>query len=276
MRVLQASAETIDSGTWYEAGAAVDPGTVTVGITREDGTVLVAAGTATGGATTDPRTFALTTTHTASLDRLTATWTSATKGTRTTYVEVVGGVLASVADLRAIKPLDDTTKYPTANLLAARDAVAAVLEDVSGVAFSPRYEREYKIDGDGSTEILLKRPRPLSVQSATLDGTSVTVGDLLLYDDGRVYYANGWSTGRQNVTVKYTYGYPTPPGNCAQVVARLVKWLLVDSPISDRAISIINEGGQQNLVTAGVRGAIFDLPLANAFVQNYGYVRGVA
>lgn len=274
--MLQSAADTTDSGTWYEAGVAVDPGTVTVGITREDGTVLVAAGTATGGATTSPRTFALTTTHTASLDILKATWTSATKGTRTTYVEVVGGFLASVADLQAIKPLNDAAKYPVANLLTARDAVASVLEDVSGVAFTPRYEREYKIDGDGATEILLKRPRPLSVQSATLDGTALTVSDLLLYDDGRVYYANGWNKGRQNIVLKYTHGYPFPPGNCAQVVARLVKWLLVDSPISDRAISIINEGGQQNLVTAGVRGAIFDLPIANAFVENYGYPRGVA
>jgi 20S proteasome alpha/beta subunit len=43
------------SQQWYEDGSAVDPGTVTVGITRADGTVLVAAGTATTGTGTAAR-----------------------------------------------------------------------------------------------------------------------------------------------------------------------------------------------------------------------------
>jgi hypothetical protein len=47
-RILQLTPGTL-SQQWYEDGAAVDPGTVTVGITRADGTTLVAAGTGTTG-----------------------------------------------------------------------------------------------------------------------------------------------------------------------------------------------------------------------------------
>jgi hypothetical protein len=42
-RILQLTPGTLTQ-QWYEDGAAVDPGTVTVGITRADGTTLVAAG----------------------------------------------------------------------------------------------------------------------------------------------------------------------------------------------------------------------------------------
>lgn len=273
-RTLQASPATV-SESWYEDGALVDPGVVTLAVEQENGTVLIAAGAATTGSGAAARTYNLTATHTANLDVLKLTWTSATKGTRISYVEVCGGYLASLTDLRAEKPLDSVTNYPTANLITARTVAEIALEHACGVAFVPRYRRESKIDGDGTTEIVLQKPRPLSVTAASIGGTALTLTDVLLYDDGRLYYANGWTTGRQNVSVTYTHGHKYPPGNCGQVVAKLVKWLLVDSPISDRALSVVTSEGQQNLITAGVRNAIFSIPDANAFVDSYGYVRGV-
>jgi hypothetical protein len=100
------------SQQWYEDGAVVDPGSVTVGITRADGTVLVAAGAATTGSGTGARTYNLTTTHTALLDRLTVTWTSTLKGTLLSYVEVVGGFWFSLAELRAIRGLVGHHRLP--------------------------------------------------------------------------------------------------------------------------------------------------------------------
>src|SRR5438105_2468884 len=108
-RVARGGTATI-SASWYDAnGALVDPGVVTIQIDHEDGTNLVAAGATTSGTGVAPRTFALTTTHTASLDVLKATWTSPSQGTQVTYAEVVGGFLFSVADARALKPLQDAT-----------------------------------------------------------------------------------------------------------------------------------------------------------------------
>jgi hypothetical protein len=108
-RIQQRTPGTL-SQQWYEDGTVVDPGTVTIGITRADGTSLVAAGTATAGSGTAARTFNLTTTHTALLDSLTVTWTSTLKGTLVSYLEVVGGFLFNLADARALSPLDSTTK----------------------------------------------------------------------------------------------------------------------------------------------------------------------
>src|SRR5215207_7091184 len=119
-RILQRSPGTI-SEQWYEGGVAVDPGTVTIGITRWDGTVLVAAGTATTGSGTGARSFNLTTAHAATLDTLVVTGTSSAKGTLTSYLEVVGGFLFTVADFRALgTAYTSTTNYPTTAITAMR------------------------------------------------------------------------------------------------------------------------------------------------------------
>jgi hypothetical protein len=105
-RILQ-SAPFTASETFYEDGVIVDPGTVTVGVTRADGTVLIAAGTATAGSGAAARTYALTIANTALLDTLTVTWTSATKGVRTSTIEVVGGFLFTLSQARAHRRAGD-------------------------------------------------------------------------------------------------------------------------------------------------------------------------
>jgi hypothetical protein len=266
-RALQLTALTAPV-TYYEDGVVVDPGTVTVGITREDGTVLVAAGTATGGTGAAARTFALTTTHMTSLDLLKLSWTSATKGTLVTYIEVVGGFLATVAEIRAESPLSNATTYPTASILTARTTAEQALEDACGVAFVPRYARETR-NGNGSTDLLPNHPKPISVTTLTLDGTTETDA-VVDTERGTFYRESGWGTTRQGVVVKYAHGYQFPPANCSKVIAKLTKWLLVDSPLNDRATNIVSDEGTQFLITAGVRNAVFSIPDANSFIAEYG------
>jgi hypothetical protein len=256
---------------FYGDGAIVDPGVVTVTISREDGTVLVAAG-ATGGAGATARTRALPTSLTASLDVLTLTWQSANAGSLTTYVEVVGGFLFTEADARALKPLDNATTYPNADLLKARALAEAAIEDACRVAFVPRYARE-KVDGTGTVDLLLPTPRPLTVVAASIDGTAIIPGDVELYRDGRLYYRQGWTEGRKNVEVKWTHGYAVPPPRVGRAALLIAKRVLVDSAVSDRATSVVTDEGTQFLVTAGVRQAVFDIPEANAVVDEYGYPR---
>lgn len=272
-RVLS-STPAVASVQYYEDGAAVDPGVVTVTVTRDDGTALY-TDAATGGTLTAARTYALTATDTSSLDFLTLTWTSATKGTRVTYVEVVGGFLASITEIRAESPLSNTTTYPAASVIAARTVAEQALEDACGVAFVPRYARETR-NGNGSTDILPFKPKPISITSATVDSTDVTADVVVDQERGTFYYESGWGSTRQGVVLKYVAGHTFPPGNCAKVVAKLVRWLLIDSPMSDRAVNLVTDEGSQFFVTAGVRGAIFDIPQANAFVDAYGVNVNVA
>jgi hypothetical protein len=135
-RILQLTPGTL-SQQWMQDGVAVDPGTVTIGITRADGTVLVAAGTAVAGSGSAPRTFNLTTTHTSLLDRLKITWTSSLKGTVISYLEVVGGRLFTMAEALSRPQLASVTPV---NLELARLRAEQYLERrCGGRSFFPRY-----------------------------------------------------------------------------------------------------------------------------------------
>ena len=250
-----------------------DPGVVTVGVTREDGTVLVAAGTATAGSGTAPRTFNLTAAQNVSLDFLRLDWVSATLGTITTYVEIVGGFLTTIPALRALKPLDNPAVYLTADLIDARTAAETALEDACGVAFVPRYFRE-RLDGSGGQDVLLDHVRPLTVTAATVDGSVVDASELELYRDGRVYRPGGWSRGRRNVELKGTAGYAFPPPRVGLAVQKLVKQILIQNPISDRAVSFqTDDGVVQYFLNEGVRGLCFSIPEAQVCVNEYAVSR---
>lgn len=282
-RYLQLSNPTT-SASFYEEGVIVDPGTVTLTLTREDGTVI-ATGQATGGTGAAARTFNLTAaTHTVSLDVLRLDWFSATKGTVTTYVECVGGFLFAISEARALTALTNTTTYPASALILARTLAESALEDACGLPFVPRYFRG-RYDGTGDVDLLLP-PRPLSITSVVVGATTASAGttltaneltDLRLYDDGRLYNSAGWTEGRQNVQVKGTRGYRYPPPRVGRAALMLAKRWLVDTSVSDRATAIANAetGTTQFFVTAGIREMVFDVPEANVIVQRYGVEHGV-
>lgn len=262
----------------------MDPGTVSLTITREDGSVIAAA-QPTSGTGVAVRTFNLTAaTHTNALDFLTLSWLSASKGTLTTSVEVCGAFLTSLAELRATNPLNDVVTYPTADLIAYRTLAEAALEWACGVSFAPRYFR-LLVDGTGTCDVLLP-PRPLSVASVTVDKSSTSAGtvltadqltDLRLYPDGRVYNPLGWSAGRKNVEVRGSQGFAQVPPYVGRAVKKLVKRFMMDSPVSDRATSMTNDsGGYTYLLTAGMKDQVFDIPDALVCVQAYGVSSGIA
>lgn len=278
-RVLQ-STPASPSATFYVDGAVVDPGTVTVNITREDGTSLVTGGSTTGSGAA-ARTFSLTAVQSASLDLLRFDWLSASQGTITTWVEIVGGFLFSLAEARALPPLSNTTTYPTADVVAARTAAETALEEACGVAFVPRYCRETRT-GNNRYDLIPRRPKPLSLQSVTIGGTTIT--DAVIDDEslgGATFWRQaGWPgyVTRRNIVIKYTHGYQITPPRVAIACLKLTKRILVDSPISDRATVLTDaDGSTQFFVTAGVRSAVFDVPECNAVVQEYQMDRyGVA
>ena len=251
-------------------GVATDPSPTdaTVTITRADGTPLLTdePATRTAVGTFD---VSLTAAQNDRVDALTVAWTSSL-GTLTTFVEIVGGFLFTIAEARMTKPLDDVATHPSQRIIDARTLAETALEEACSVAFVPRYFTE-RLDGKRDTDLLLSTVRPLTITACTVDGVTVAPSELELYADGRVYRQAGWGTLRRGVTITGTHGYASPPPRVSRAAILLAKRFLIDSPVSDRATSLTTEDGTtQFLVTAGVRQAVFDIPECNAVVELYG------
>lgn len=276
-RIQQLTPGTL-SQQWYEDGVAVDPGTVTIGITRADGTVLQAAGTATTGSGTAARTYNLTTTHTATLDSLKVTWTSTLKGTLVSYVEVVGGFLFSLAQARAISPFSGATgltNYPTATLVQMRTTVEQALEDACGVAFVPRY-RYTTLEAWCGRGLMLDRPKPIALRSVTVDGTTQSLTSATVFPSGGVTGLTFTSISGA-VVVGYEHGWQGPPERITRAALLLLKAWLVAGPVDDRAATFSSvDGGTYGLIVEGRAGSTFGIPAVDAAVQQYNLVCGVA
>jgi hypothetical protein len=255
---------------------AAPTGDVAVAIEHEDGTALRTESVTPDG---DTATLTLTAADTAALDLLRFEWTATLDGEAQVFeswVEVVGGFLFSVADLRKLAPFrpEDGEDYTDADLEAARTAAEAALEDACGVAFVPRYARE-RLDGAPRGDLLLGHPRVLAVRSVTVNGAALDADALALVEplaEGTLYRPAGWSCGRRAVEVVYEHGHRFTPPRVSRAAMLLARHVLVESPLDDRASSVTNSDGTfQVFVTAGVRGAVFSLPEANAVVEAYGY-----
>ena len=276
-RILRQTGAAI-SVTVYVDGTATDPSpdSATIKVEREDGTTLVAAGTATINAGTGVFTFNLTPTHTASLDVLKATWTYTRAGNAeqlVTYHEVVGGLICSLSQIDAALNKGGTaSSYALADKQTARDIATEEFEKDCGVAFAPRYRR-VKLDGDGTYDVMLPVPRPLAVTAATVDGAAISdLADLELYDTGLVYRPTSWAAGRRNVQLKVEHGFPTPPADIADAAATAAASALKDGPFDDRGYGVTDEGGAVRLLTAGVQSAMSSIPKVEAALRRHRYV----
>lgn len=225
-RVLQGVAATLTVTFVDQNGKAADAvGAVTVGVTRADGTVLKAAGTATTHGATGVYNVALTAAENTQLDTLTATWKDGVTTRATTYHDVVGGYYVSIGELREPANLSDATKFPDAKLIEARNWFETRFEGHTGRAFVPRARRLTLISsGAGSLELADTDLR--SVTSLTIDGTALA-GDVLtaLQFNGATVTPNRltssinatWSEAApfgyrgSALVVAYTYGWDSPP-----------------------------------------------------------------
>ena len=134
-RVMRATGHDIGI-TFYVDGTPTDPDPdeATIVVNKEDGTELIASTAAIEDGVGKFK-YTLTPTHTVDLEVLTAQWTATVNGvaqTLETHIKIVGGHLFTIADARAMEPLDSETDYPTANLVTARvlAAVQAALDAV--------------------------------------------------------------------------------------------------------------------------------------------------
>jgi hypothetical protein len=277
-RIAQGRSATL-THTFYSDGVAADPipDSATYTITRADGTTL-----ATGSATeagTGKVTVTLTPAQTALLDTLTVTWTATFGGQSQSFadkVEVAGEFLFSLAEARALAPLDDTVKYPTAALVAMRTTVEEAIELEYGTAVVPRYTLEPRRMRDGMivTRTPLRALRSLSYTTAgvTTAYTSAQLAALTL-EDWAITGAWGWGCRTSQVTVGYEYGLDTPPGRLRQAAVRLARQWLVSGPVDDRALGAASPDGNFSfgLATPGRGGSVFGLPELDSIVMSSPY-----
>jgi hypothetical protein len=255
-RILKATAATV-SRTFYEDGVAVDPGSVTVTITAADGTVIVNAAAASGSGAA-ARTYNVTAAQTATLNTWTVAWTSSTKGTLSSTVEIAGGFLFSIAEIRAVTPINDTVNYLTADIADTRTAVEQAIEQACGVAFVPRYALE-RYSGDGSNTLQLLHALPSSIRSVSITGTAFTapqLADLTMTPSGAIYSTLTYFTwGQNNIVAGYEHGYQDAPMEIRRAALALAKMWLVGrrNPIDDRAITFNAgaDGGTYSLAVPG-------------------------
>jgi len=264
-RFVRATAGTLSWQGVDADGEPADPGTVTIGVTSSDGSTVIAAATATSGATTNPRTKALTVAQTANLDRLTATWTVSGVAVATTNVDIVGGVYASVATIRATDTvLASVTVDPTATLTRARTAAEQLFESVTGVAWVPRFD-VVRLNGTGTSRILLpwpqlRRVRWCRIYSDATTYTSLTAGELAAIpaDPAGVAVRTDlgvWPAGAANIEIGYEHGYDRPPQDIVDALVKTVRRgaRRFDNGLPDNATSLqLTDVGSVSLATPGI------------------------
>jgi hypothetical protein len=254
---------------------------VTVGVTRADGTVVLAPGTATTGSGEAEREVALTAAQTAALDLLTATWTRTADGTTfATRAEVVGGFYFTVQAARSSdQVLADDAKYPAATIQATRAEVEDEFEEICEVAFVPRYRRE-ALDGSGTTALMLPTPLPRRIVAVTElaeDGTETTwpagdVADIRPDDTGLMVSPRSFPCGTRNVVVAWEHGHDRPHPDVRQAALLRLRHRVTRprSAVPDRATTFQVEGGNvYRLDTAGARGT--GIPDIDAVLDRFSW-----
>lgn len=296
-RILRTAPATL-THTFYVGETPTDAtGAVAVAVTDAGGTAVASGNAVHAGAGTGRYTFALP--GQAQLSQLNVAWTATIAGStvaETDQVEVVGGFLFTLVEGRGSdKTLSDQVKYPTDDLIEARQEVEEELERITQRAFVPRYRR-LVLAGSGTRDLvvpdggddyvagILLRGVRLPIRSASvasapgqaavpftsgqLQALSVA-GGALRRGDGGVWTAGGV------VVLEYEYGCDAPPADLKK--AALLRFRsrlnLNKSGVPERAISFtVAEGGTYRLSTPSAERT--GLPEVDAVYARYS--RGAA
>lgn len=270
-RLLRGFPQTIQT-TFYLDGVAATAGTVTVTITKADGSALVTdAATTAAGTPTFVYSYVLP--AQTNLNDLTATWTGTISGspaTATTEIEIVGGFYVTLAAIRALPNLSDTSKFPNAKLIDARQWFETTFERATGVAWVPRFARD-RVDGSGTSTLMLPRwpvrrnpvtglPAILSVRDYTTSAAytsydSAALADLVI-DGPHLRRVNGtaFTSGARNLVVEYEHGFDRPPADVVEAAKITIQRKLLEDHNGRLPYLTITDGIAQRFTVPGVKG----------------------
>lgn len=230
------------------------------------------------------------------LDTYQVVWSGVIDGVTTewtTTIELVGGFLFEIADLRAQdRAFADLTKYPSDALRKVRTWVEDVIEGprAAQLAFVPRGRR---VTVDGSAPDVMHGYNPLmygteyralrvpdfevrEVYSASINGTALTEEELadVTADDNILWRSAGvqwpaWPFGRRNIGLHYEYGLDRAPGAITRAALILAREYLVKSDLPGRATAT-SIGDQFFRLTIAGRDGVTGIPDVDAAIDQFG------
>lgn len=222
IRVLRTAKATLSRTFYLDEVATPATGSVSVSVTRLDGTLVQGPINATGPDAANAYSFTFQGSDV--VDELVLTWSATVGGDAVVLdsdvIEVAGAFYFGLAEARAIdSALANTTKYPTALMVDARVATEDECELITGQAWVPRFRREY-VSADQAGRLRLAKTMIRAIRAITVNGVAWSGSALTglgFSDTGMVYSDSGSflpprQQGRKNVLVEYEHGHdrPTP------------------------------------------------------------------
>lgn len=216
------------------------------------------------------------------LDTYQLTWTGVAGGESqswVTEVELVGGYLFEIADLRAQdRAFTDSNKYPIEYLRQARNTVETVIESekAANVAFVRRGRRVKVNGGSRSVNGLYGLDLPdfevAKVYSVKVDGVALTDAQVaaIICDDNTIWSADTrWPSGKRNVEIHYEHGMERVPPAITRAGLLLAREYLVKSDVPGRATAT-SIGDQWFRITVAGRDGVTGLPDVDAAIEAEG------
>jgi len=281
-RILRATTANL---SWQPQGAdgdPADPGTVTVSVTTSDGTELAAAGTATVGSGSNPRTVELTVAQTAALDVLTATWKVGSTTVATTKHDIVGGFYFTVAEFRGREPsAGDAGRDDLAAVKQARAEVEALFESACGMAFVPRFDVDHirNVGWEIPLRPWVRNVRWVRVWYGTglTDYSTLTTSQIaaLAPLDSGVIHLRDYSAEGATVEIGYEHGLDAPPFDVKREAMVAVRAQLhrTTGGTPDRATSMqLGDGTSVTLATPGVGHWHTGIPSVDEVLRRYNHI----
>lgn len=210
------------------------------------------------------------------LDTYSVVWRGEVSGEPVEYrrrVELVGGFLFEVEDLRAFDPaFADATRYPAALVRAARTAAEERFEKACRQAFVPRGRRARAV-GAGVARLEV-RDNAVSALLAASIGTAALSADEIAEVDVREWGAldrppgKVWTAG-EPVRVHYEHGLEGPSPEESQAAMLLAREYLTRSNLSSRATLEATDVGFFRLSIAGPEKPT-GIPEVDAVIRSVG------
>jgi hypothetical protein len=223
-------------------------GPATVAITRADGTVIASARTATLGANIGTITAALTTAEAVTLDVLTAVWAVNGVVRASTSHRVVGGFLFQIRDLAGFAGME---KFDDASRRDERDQVTDLIEEHTGVCWSPTFDR-VTFRHSGSTTMLAPVFPVRAVRRLTIDGTVISLTGLEVEPEEGIITGSQLAVAGMAV-LDVEHGFTAPDGPLAEAALQAARHRLLSrkSALGDRVRSVTDDMGTRTFGFAG-------------------------
>ncbi|MCG5459625.1 hypothetical protein PSH03_005409 [Micromonospora sp. PSH03] len=195
-----------------------------------------------------------------------AVWDGGAEARDTEWFEVTGGLLFTVAEVRASDAELTANRWDAASVVRGRSRVDAEFHRITGRSFVPRTRTVQVTVSEGSAWLPF-----MDVLSATLsDSEGTPVLDFTSEPVGPFTAISGLSDGVYTAEVRY--GFLSVPDDIRGAALLRLRVLLFGerSGIPDRATSWQPaEGGTYTLATAGIRGSLTGIPDVDAVLTRY-------